>query len=167
MTARVFAFGSNMCSGRFRDHGVHPAGVGEAASLQDHRLAFEKLSKKDGSGKASVQPAAGEVVWGVLYEIPDAELPILDRGEGKGYTRSHLRVTTGSGQSVDAWVYVAREPDTSGKLKPYTWYTRFLVEGAIEHRLPDEYVRTLRALAADPDPDQARDTERRALSCGE
>jgi cation transport regulator ChaC len=77
LTARIFAYGSNMCSGRFRDYGVHPQKAGIAAVLHDHRLCFNKLSRKDCSGKANVEPHEGTDVWGVLYEIPEHELPGL------------------------------------------------------------------------------------------
>lgn len=51
MTQTVFAYGSNMCSGRFRDYGVSPAGQGRAAVLAGYRLQFNKKSTDDKSGK--------------------------------------------------------------------------------------------------------------------
>ena len=72
MNEMVFAYGSNMCSGRFRDYGLEPIGRGRATSLDGYLLDFSKLSKKDGSGKANVSPCAGHQVCGVLYEIHDA-----------------------------------------------------------------------------------------------
>ena len=44
MSEKVFAYGSNMCSGRFRDYGVVPEEVGRPALLQDFRLCFNKVS---------------------------------------------------------------------------------------------------------------------------
>jgi cation transport regulator ChaC len=87
MSEMVFAYGSNMCSGRFRAYGLEPIGHGRAALLDGYRLDFSKLSK-DGSGKATVSPCSGHQVWGVLYEIHEADLACLDKGEGTGYTRS-------------------------------------------------------------------------------
>jgi hypothetical protein len=43
-------------------------------------LRFSKKSS-DGSGKGNVEPNDGDHVWGVLYEILDAQLPMLDKGE--------------------------------------------------------------------------------------
>jgi hypothetical protein len=106
-------------------------------------------------------------VWGVLWEIPVSELDLLDEGEGSGYRRTMLEVTTTSEPTIQAWVYVATAPDTTGSLKPYTWYLRFLVEGAVEHQLPDDYIHELRQLPGNSDLDRDRDAKKRALSCGE
>ena len=80
MSHEVFAFGSNMCSGRLRDYGVSPEGVGRPAVLGGHRLVFDKKSTKDNSGKANIEAGDSEV-WGVLYSLSDADLSRLDDGE--------------------------------------------------------------------------------------
>jgi hypothetical protein len=165
MSELVFAFGSNMCSGRFRDYGVEPIGSGRAAALNGFRLVFNKLSKKDSSGKANLSPAAGHQVWGVLYEISSAHLAVLDSGEGRGYRRSRSPVHTTESGLVDAWVYVATKPSTDATLRPYTWYKRFLVEGAQKHMLPAEYIAELQAIDATTDSDLKRHAERWALAC--
>jgi hypothetical protein len=36
MSERAFAYGSNMCSGRFRDYGVEAIGLGRAALLDGY-----------------------------------------------------------------------------------------------------------------------------------
>jgi hypothetical protein len=80
MSKQVFAFGSNMCSGRFRAYGVSAGGAGRAAVLHDHRLLFNKKSTDDKSGKTNVAAHAGSDVWGVLYAVPDGDLDKLDKG---------------------------------------------------------------------------------------
>jgi hypothetical protein len=80
MSEQIFAYGSNMCSGRFRDYGVHPEGAGPGALLVGYRLLFNKQST-DGSGKANVEVHEGSQVWGELYSVPDADLQLLDDGE--------------------------------------------------------------------------------------
>src|SRR5271155_4290486 len=165
MSEMVFAYGSNMCSGRFRDYGIEPIGRGRAVSLDGYRLVFNKLSKKDGSGKANVSPSAGHEVWGVLYEISDVDLALLDSGEGPGYRRSRLPVHITEGGLVDAWVYLAAKPSTDATLRPYTWYKRFLVEGAREHMLPAQYVVELQAIDATDDLNLQRHEKRWALAC--
>jgi hypothetical protein len=102
LTARVFAYGSNMCSGRFRAYEVNPRKPGMPAVLRDHRLCFNKLSRKDCSGKANVAPQEGTDVWGVLYEIPEYELPELVRKE-VGYTARCTPVQIAPGLTLDAW----------------------------------------------------------------
>ncbi|MBI2999220.1 MAG: gamma-glutamylcyclotransferase [Deltaproteobacteria bacterium] len=166
MSEKVFAYGSNMCSGRFRAYSVSPEGPGKPAFLRGYRLCFNKRSTRDHSGKANVEPQAGAEVWGVVYEIPEGQLRILDNGEG-GYDRREMIVHTARGEAVEAWVYVARTPDPDSALRPYTWYKHFLVEGALEHGLPDTYIADLRAIEAVEDPDRARDQRKRELACSE
>ena len=164
MSEQVFAYGSNMCSGRFRAYGVSPEGPGRPAVLPGYRLRFDKKSTDDGSGKANIAAHAGSDVWGVLYAISDDELEKLDKGEG-GYRRSQLRVRLTDETQTQAWVYVAKKPSNDPALSPYTWYTRFLVEGAREHALPADYIGELERIAAVQDSDSERDRRKRALAC--
>jgi cation transport regulator ChaC len=162
MSQRVFAYGSNMCLGRFLAYGVHPQQPGEAARLDGYSLRFNKRST-DGSGKANVEPEAAGSVWGVLYLIPDADLPVLAAGE-RGYTSIRESTVCGT-RSMEAWVYVATRPSDDGTLQPYSWYKRFLVDGAQSHRLPPDYIATLEAVVAAEDPNRNRDRKKRALPC--
>ena len=165
MNEHVFAYGSNMCSGRFRDYGVHPRDGECAVLLADYRLRFNKLSQRDRSGKSNVESHPGGEVWGVLYTVSTADLAILDAGEGRGYRRNNLSVRTVEGGDIDAWVYVATQPSDDPELRPYEWYKRFLVEGAREHALPPAYIAELEQIEAIEDTNRARDREKRALSC--
>jgi type I restriction enzyme S subunit len=160
----VFAFGSNMCSGRFRDYGVSPEGPGRPAKLTGYCLVFNKKSTDDKSGKANVIPREGSDVWGVLYAISDDDLSKLDRGEG-GYRREQLQIRLSDNANATAWVYVAKKPSDDPALRPYTWYKRFLIEGAREHSLPAEYIATLENINATQDANAQRDRRKRALAC--
>jgi gamma-glutamylcyclotransferase len=122
--------------------------------------------KPEGSFRESQSATTlGGQVWGALYVIPDADLRTLDSGEG-GYSRTKLPVRTPDGDITRAWVYLASRPSNDPALRPYTWYKRFLVEGALEHCLPPEYILQLERIEAVQDPDQQRDREMRALACG-
>jgi len=150
--------------GRFRAYGVSPEAAGRAAVLPGHRLVFNKKSTDDKSGKANVAAHAGSDVWGVLYAVPDGDLDKLDKGEG-GYRRVRLSLRLVDNTSTGAWVYVAKKPKDDPALRPYTWYKRFLVEGAREHSLPEDYIAELDRIAAVADTDERRDREKRALAC--
>jgi gamma-glutamylcyclotransferase len=163
MSGSVFAYGSNMCPGRFREYRVTPEGRGRSALLAGYVLRFNKRSKKDGSGKANVEPQKGAQVWGVLYTIPETDLRLLDDGE-KGYRRVKLAVQV-NGIATQAWVYLASSPDNDPALRPYSWYKRFLVEGAREHAIQPEYVAELERIDAAHDKNVERDREKRAISC--
>lgn len=163
MSQIIFAFGSNMCSGRLRDYSVSPEAPGVAGLLEGYRLLFNKPST-DGSGKANVEAHKGSYVWGVLYSIPDTDLPTLDAGE-VGYHRVALTVRGADNIDSPAWVYVATVQNNAPTLHPYTWYSRFLIEGAREHALPPGYISELENIHAIQDPDAARDRRKRALAC--
>jgi gamma-glutamylcyclotransferase len=142
---------------------VSPEGPGEPTLLRDYRLRFNKKSI-DCSGKANVEPHPGSKVCGVVYSIPDDNLLVLDQKE-VGYTRKKMMVYRANGSLLEAWVYVVVHPIADAALRPYTWYKRFLVEGAKEHDLPGNYIEALQAIEADEDPDRQRDQEKRALNC--
>jgi len=163
-SALIFAYGSNMCSGRFRDYSVTPEQAGRAALLMDYRLRVNKQSR-DMSGKANVELHPGDEVWGVLYSIPDTQLAAVDRGEGNGYLRKELTVRTRDGKTTPAWVYIAQNPSSDPALLPYVWYKRLIVEGAQEHGLPFSYVEHLLTIKVIEDPDKNRDRQKRALTC--
>jgi len=161
MGVNVFAYGSNMCSTRFRAHGVTPEAPGVAALLRGHRLVFNKVSADDGPGKANLMVDPSSDVWGVLYSIPADDLGALDRGEG-GYNRQKKTLDGSGGARVDAWIYFALRPIIDSP-RPYSWYRDFLVIGAKEHGLPAGCVRELEAIETEGDPDPARDRARREL----
>jgi gamma-glutamylcyclotransferase len=163
MSECVFAYGSNMCARRLELYRVTPIGEGRAALLAGYRLLFNKKSRTDGSGKANVESHAGGDLWGVVYAISQEELQLLDDGE-KGYSRVILPVRI-NGAAVDAWIYIAADTDNDPALRPYSWYKRFLVEGAGHHSLPADYVAKLERIDAFQDKNVKRDREMRAIVC--
>ena len=124
---------------------------------------FDKRSVRDGSGKANVRPDPGSEVWGVIYSVPDRSMAELDRGEGRGYRRELMSIARADGSTCEAWVYVATQPDADPDLRPYSWYMKFLVEGAREHGLPADYIQRLERIDAVEDPDHERNRRKRAL----
>lgn len=121
-----------------------------------HELRWHKKSR-DGSGKCDifVTGAPDHQVYGVLFEISESEKAQLDIAEGlhHGYEEKMVEVLTTAGR-VSAVVYYAMVID--GEVRPYEWYKRYVVDGAIEHGLPEDYVRLLKSVdaIADPDPDR-------------
>lgn len=144
-TFLYFAYGSNMLTSRIRSADRCPTArtVGVAA-LPGYVLKWHKRSK-DGSGKCDIVKSVedGSFVHGVLFEISAQEKLKLDRTEGLGYgyDESKINVLQG-GREVMALTYVATKVDST--LKPFDWYHAFVVDGAVEHSLPDEYIASLR-----------------------
>ena len=134
--------------------------------LVGYRLALHKRSS-DGSGKGYAIRTGDQqdVVWGVVFEFDEAEKPHLDRAEalGSGYDEMFVTVRAAGGKSYDAVMYYAT--DIKPELRPYSWYLRFIVEGAKQHGLPEAYVAMLECVQSIEDPDRDRDRRERAVVC--
>jgi len=111
--------------------------------LEGYELSFDKVTKPPGCGYATLKPQEGGVVWGVLYLLTEKELTELDKSEGvpKHYTRETLTVSTCK-DPIEAICYFASPDKTKSGLKPTKDYLRDLIDGVLEHDLPDEYVQT-------------------------
>jgi cation transport regulator ChaC len=156
-TITYFAYGSNMLLRRLRVKNRAPSAIAVCTGyVEGRRLDFNKRSV-DGSGKCDIE-ATGDPhdrAWGVIFRINATDKPALDRveGLGQGYTEREVRVVTPDG-GVTALTYTAlmKAPD----LRPYHWYKAFVVAGATEHSLPDDYIAWLRTFESTADPDTGR-----------
>ena len=150
-----FAYGSNLDVQQMtrRCPGATVVGLGE---LRDHRLTFPLTSHDWDGGVASVAVAHGESVWGVIYELSDADLASLDHYEGcvgpgnqhNVYDRETIsvqlvRADDGSfPRRLRAWIYLARPSNPS---RPSRRYLDAILAGARHHKLPDDYIVKLAA----------------------
>jgi gamma-glutamylcyclotransferase len=147
-TFKYFAYGSNMLTERLRARDRCPSAIPvDAAVLRGHTLQFWKISK-DGSGKATIvrSQIAEAKVFGVVFEIVEAEKLNLDKveGVGSGYEiLNDLSVLLMSGEEVLARTYIGTALDQT--LRPYDWYRAFVLAGAIQHGLPSSWIATLEA----------------------
>lgn len=161
---KYFAYGSNMLSQRLRAR-VPGATVLGIASVAGRRLQFHKRSN-DGSGKCDLlktdNPA--DIAHGVLFEVPDDQLPALDRAEGEGYGYERTMNDVSFGDSVvSAAVYLAQPEHTDAQLSPFDWYHDLVLAGAHQNSLPVDYVSSIATVATKPDPDLARTTRVEAI----
>src|ERR1700756_1898091 len=83
-TMIYFAYGSNMLTNRLLSRCSDAKTIGPAF-LTGYTLCFDKRSR-DGSGKCTIGHTArpSDIVHGVLFTVPQSQLPSLDRAEGKG-----------------------------------------------------------------------------------
>lgn len=148
-----FAYGSNMSVARLQQR-VPSAIFVCVASLADHGLSFDKVSK-DGSGKCTIFPSQRECVLGGVFEIDIVDVLTLDRLEGLdfGYQKDEYTVLSDRG-ALDVFSYFATSRDAS--LRPYSWYKEHVVRGAREIGLPAEYTVTIESVGAEVDPDGQR-----------
>lgn len=148
-----FAYGSNLDPDRMRQHCPDHKVVGLAA-LRDHRLVFPRTSHDWGGGVASLQLAHSATLWGIVYQLSDADVAALDTYEGwraagdqhNVYDRETMfvdltRPDDGSfPRRLRALVYVARP---SNPAPPSRRYMDAILKGARHHRLPEDHIAML------------------------
>jgi hypothetical protein len=130
-----FAYGSNMS--RALMAGRCPGAVALGTAVLD-RWRFVICS----AGYASLEPAVGARVRGVLWRLDLRDVAAVDAYENVAaglYIRRALPVRHG-GKLTPAWVYIAGRRDV-GAPKPS--YIRLVVEAAQDWDLPAGYVRSL------------------------
>jgi|WetSurMetagenome_2_1015567.scaffolds.fasta_scaffold27323_3 gamma-glutamylcyclotransferase len=140
-----FAYGFNMQTAHMRAHCPGCVLVGRAI-LRDHRLTFSRWwTAWGGGGVADIQPAPGEVVEGVVWEISPVHREALDRFEEypTSYTRKDVTVETPDSRTLSAFAYVAHP---EGCYRPARRYLRQIVVGAREQGLSAAYVAFLAAI---------------------
>lgn len=156
-----FAYGSNMKRNVMSDISVHSE---EPAVLQNYKLIFDKVGLKRGTitgviepilgvnrqnikkvaGFANIVKEKGQNVFGVLYEIDESNLDLLDKKEGvpTHYRREKVVATKLSDKKdIEAITYVA-----TLVLRPQKKYLAVIIEGAREHNLPNSYIKQLEEL---------------------
>jgi len=141
-----FAFGSNLSRARLAARVTIEEDLGRS-QVVGWRFTCDKEGSDD-SAKANLVQRAGSEVWGVTYALSHAAISQLDVFED-GYARVEVEVLT-AGTRQTAFTYVSDHRNDS--LLPYDWYKAYIVEGAVEHDLPDEHVAVLQALASRRDP---------------
>lgn len=112
--------------------------------VRNFRLSFHKPGA-DGTGRADLVDDRGNVVEGVIWEVPETSLANLDVFEGveKGhYRRVPITVQTSRGE-LDCITYRAAKFRTG--LKPSREYLEAVIRGAETHRLSPEYLTFLRS----------------------
>jgi gamma-glutamylcyclotransferase len=162
-----FAYGSNMCAGRLRRR-VPSATFANIAKLVGHSFRFHKRST-DGSGKGDAFETGNalDIIWGVIFDIDERQKPTLDEAEGlgEGYEEKTANVLDKSGHEHVVVLYVAEANSIDNTLRPYSWYKRFVIDGARQHDLPGEFINTIAAMPDMEDSDRDRGQRNRSIVC--
>ena len=146
MSIYYFAYGSNMLSERMRSR-IPDAEIVGIAFLSGWKFVWDKISK-DNSAKANLMAEEGTMVWGVVYRLPEEEIPHLDSIEG-GDQRIEVSVQFPNDTSGAAITYVSENRDAS--LLPYDWYKKIVLKGAQEHLLPPIFIDEIAHVASKHD----------------
>ena len=119
-TTLYFAYGSNLDPAQMRRRcpGARPV---RRAYLEGYRLAFAGHSRTWGGAVATLVRNRDARTWGLLYELPEPELLVLDRYEGHpwAYRRKRLLVTQDDGRRRRAYVYVLPAEGTAAPAPGY------------------------------------------------
>jgi len=138
VSMNYFAYGSNMDVQQMAVRCPDAVVVGTAC-LPGHRFLINT------HGVATVVPAQGEAVHGVLWEVSKADEASLDYYEGVAagfYRKVIARVRLDNGNVADALIYLARD-DKPGHARP--GYLERVVAAAECHLLAHEYIKALRS----------------------
>ena len=108
------------------------------ACLPDYHFAIARHSQLRQCGTANIFPQAGREVWGIVYDVTDPDLIILDSYED-GYHRENIRVfRSGDGHHpIEVLTYIATKEDNAPLPNPE--YKRLIVEGARHWNVPESY----------------------------
>jgi cation transport regulator ChaC len=139
---RYFAYGSNMSTAMMKRRCPTAVAI-DPARLDGWRFFIMA------AGFASIAPAHGFVVHGVLWRLAPRDLAALNAYEGVDgglYVRRTLPVRC-QGRHESALVYVGTSP-LPGRPRPA--YQSGIAAAAREWRLPADYVRALERFASAP-----------------
>lgn len=146
-----FAYGSNLDCAQMRKR-CPSTRFRCRAMLRDYQLAFTRYSKRRGCGVADAVPAAGSEVWGVVYEVSEADLVSLDGAEGyrpsrkpaaNAYNRREAAVLEDGNPDRPLAVSTYFATPQEHPSPPNGDYKRLIVEGARFWNLPAHYLEEL------------------------
>ncbi|EMI18166.1 AIG2 family protein [Rhodopirellula maiorica SM1] len=150
-TFHHFAYGSNMSTSRLRAR-CPSAKVKGVGFVRGRTMRFHKRGM-DGTGKANAFATHDndDILWGVVYETLLSEKVELDRCEslGVGYEHATVEVQVES-QTITTFLYQAITDRIDDSLVPADWYHAHVINGAIEHGLPQEYHAMITRVTAQP-----------------
>ena len=156
-----FAYGSNLNTRAVaewcRHHDERPLRLqgGRPAVLDNYRLGFSVFSEYWGGGIADIVYGPGKYVMGVLFDLGDADLDLLDRKVGREldaagrevgiYARTEVKVAPlGKGAPVKAITYQGVSIDRND-IPPTRHYMDSVIQGACANGLSSMWVSYLQS----------------------
>lgn len=148
-----FAYGSNMNLAQMKQRCLNPKVLG-IARLPGYRVEFYGYSGIWDGAQETVVPDLQSEVWGVLYELQFFDCESLDghhdvRIDGTGpYFHYPVDVIDREQGTIDAMIY--KKNILQETKFPSTEYLNFIVQGAKEQGLPEEYITLLQTKKTQP-----------------
>jgi gamma-glutamylcyclotransferase (GGCT)/AIG2-like uncharacterized protein YtfP len=115
--------------------------------LPDYQLVFTTHIEQRSRGGADVVPQAGAEVWGLVYQISDAELDAMDANKlyPEIYDRIEVPIQLRDRQATtSAWTYVMQDKQKSFAT-PTADYVQLLLTAAQANGFPTTYQEYLRS----------------------
>jgi len=149
-----FAYGSNLDFKQARTRCPSAQFISKAL-LPDYRLCFPRNGVARGCGVASVEPADGEHVWGVVYDIADVDVSKMDKAEDfdpnrpheqNSYNRVQIPVLLDGNVNMPSTVSIYIAVPQANPLLPNANYRDTIIRGARAWELPVDYVKKLEAI---------------------
>uniref|UniRef100_T1H017 gamma-glutamylcyclotransferase n=1 Tax=Megaselia scalaris TaxID=36166 RepID=T1H017_MEGSC len=149
-----FGYGSNLLKKRLLMNNKSAVRKG-FGKLENFTLGFNGFSKRWMGAPATIAPKEGAVVFGAVYEMDVSNIEHLDEQESvkEGvYIPISVPVHSASGEILMCRTYqlanIPEEwdgPSAKKDNKPSTTYLKTIVKGAVETKLPMEYVNFLKS----------------------
>ena len=120
------------------------------AILKDYKLDFNYYSNLMGGGAGNLEPAPGQQVEGVVFEMTDEDMITLDLRERAPEffyrIKVDLMMIDGGGTLSDVVAYVACEDKKTPFTPPTQEYKAVIIDGAKDFDLSPEWIDKLVAL---------------------
>lgn len=142
---KFFLYGDNLNPTQLKRRAPEHTPVGKAY-LPDHTIHFCRWSSQWRGGIGSVTPSPGEKVWGMIFDITDEDLKLLDAFEGEvpegAYHHVQVTVLTEAGEKMLVTTHAAKP---IGKFKPKEHYLEWVIKGLKHWKMPDECIQQWQA----------------------
>jgi len=118
--------------------------------LPDYRLDFAYCKKNSDQGGCDLISDPGNIMYGILYELPQDELDELSilSGHGEGlWTGMDICLIDENGHAVPAQTYII--PTPGGAFRPSADYVKPILKGIDVLEVPDDYKNQVRQIIQD------------------
>jgi hypothetical protein len=118
--------------------------------LKDYRLGFAACGPDPSSGGCTLVEDPGNIMYGVLYKMPQKERQSLDKASGYDiglWAKFDITVLNSNDEPFRADTSII--PDPSGPHAPPVSYTRPILAGAKSIPLPTDYIAQLELIIKD------------------
>jgi hypothetical protein len=137
-----FAYASNLKTSLLEERIGSKINHYVSGRLPDYGFRFNRRNS-DGSARGNILQSESEDVFGVIYQIEEKYRSKLLQSE-PGYTLVILPVETEQG-NLESFTFLSDSDDEN--IYPAKEYLQSIIQGAKEHKLPEEYTDFINSMA--------------------